>query len=202
MEWLPAASVTADAVADADTAAMLLRPFRIEDLDHESVDSFGTIADRDGQPWTAELVRTCLTIVGESYRPGAAGRALPCHLPRWHHQQRGIRCECPIHAAGTTWLGHPRRINGEGQRPPGRIASHHSHSDHSAHAQPRRRAPAGPGRSRGRPVTPTNATAGLPAHPDGDRRASHDAAGGLAPVGVTEGLLVELAGREPGELVG
>src|SRR6266567_4370084 len=30
----------ADAMADAPTAAMLLRPFHIEDLDHESVDSF------------------------------------------------------------------------------------------------------------------------------------------------------------------
>jgi hypothetical protein len=58
-------------------------------------------------------------------------RPLCQHLPRRHRPYRGIRCECPIHAAGTTWLGHPRRINGEGQRPPGRIASHHSHSDHS-----------------------------------------------------------------------
>jgi hypothetical protein len=31
----------ADAVADEQIAAMLLRPFHIEDLDHESVDSFG-----------------------------------------------------------------------------------------------------------------------------------------------------------------
>ena len=48
----------ADAVADARTAAMLLRPFRVEDLDHESVDPFGIIAGRYGQPWTAELLRT------------------------------------------------------------------------------------------------------------------------------------------------
>jgi uncharacterized OsmC-like protein len=54
--------------------------------------------------------------IGGSYRPGAADRALLlCRLPRWHHQHRGIRCECPIHAAGTTWLGHPRRMNGRGQ---------------------------------------------------------------------------------------
>jgi len=45
-------------VADARTAAMLLRPFRVEDLDHESVDPFGIIAGRYGQPWTAELLRT------------------------------------------------------------------------------------------------------------------------------------------------
>src|SRR5580692_4650267 len=31
---------------------------------------------------------------------------------------------------------------------------------------------------------------------------SHDAAAGLAPVAVPEGLFVELAGREPGELAG
>ena len=48
----------ADAVADAQTATMLLRPFRIEDLDHESVDAFGKIAGRYGQPWMAELART------------------------------------------------------------------------------------------------------------------------------------------------
>ena len=48
-------------------------------------------------------------------RPGAARRPLLCRLPRWHHQHRGIRCECPIHAAGTTWLGHPRRMNSRGQ---------------------------------------------------------------------------------------
>jgi hypothetical protein len=41
------------------------------------------------------------------------------HLPRWHHPYRGIRCECPIHAAGTTWLGHPRRMNGGGSGRPG-----------------------------------------------------------------------------------
>ena len=39
----------ADAVSDAPTAAMLLRPFHIEDLDHESVDSFGKITGRYGQ---------------------------------------------------------------------------------------------------------------------------------------------------------
>ena len=37
---------------------MLLRPFHIEDLDHESVDSFGKIAGRYGQLWTSELLRT------------------------------------------------------------------------------------------------------------------------------------------------
>ena len=48
----------ADAVADAGTAAMLLRPFRIENLTGADVDSFGKIADGYGQRWTAELLRT------------------------------------------------------------------------------------------------------------------------------------------------
>ena len=48
----------ADAVADAETAAMLLRPFRIENLTGAHVDSFGKIADRYGQQWTAQLLRT------------------------------------------------------------------------------------------------------------------------------------------------
>ena len=48
----------ARAVADAETAAMLLRPFRIENLTDTDVNSFGTIADAYGQQWTAHLLRT------------------------------------------------------------------------------------------------------------------------------------------------
>jgi hypothetical protein len=48
----------ADAVADAETAAMLLRPFRIENLTDAQVNSFGKIADGYGQQWTAQLLRT------------------------------------------------------------------------------------------------------------------------------------------------
>jgi predicted 2-oxoglutarate/Fe(II)-dependent dioxygenase YbiX len=47
----------ADAVAEAETAAMLLRPFRIENLTDAYVDSFGKIADRYGQRWTVDLLR-------------------------------------------------------------------------------------------------------------------------------------------------
>jgi hypothetical protein len=47
-------------------------------------------------------------------RAGVADRALLRHLPRWHRPYQNIRCECPIHAAGTAWLGHPRRINRRG----------------------------------------------------------------------------------------
>jgi len=52
------ALLAADAVADAETAAMLLRPFRIENLTDAYVDSFGKVAGRYGQRWTAELLRT------------------------------------------------------------------------------------------------------------------------------------------------
>jgi predicted 2-oxoglutarate/Fe(II)-dependent dioxygenase YbiX len=47
----------AELVADAETAAMLLRPFRIEILTDAYVNPFARIADRYGQEWTAELLR-------------------------------------------------------------------------------------------------------------------------------------------------
>jgi predicted 2-oxoglutarate/Fe(II)-dependent dioxygenase YbiX len=48
----------ADAVADTESSAMLLRPFRIENLTGAQVKSFAKIADGYGQKWTAELLRT------------------------------------------------------------------------------------------------------------------------------------------------
>jgi len=48
----------ADAVADTESSAMLLRPFRIENLTDAQVKSFAKIADGYGQHWTAELLRT------------------------------------------------------------------------------------------------------------------------------------------------
>jgi hypothetical protein len=48
----------ADAVTDPKTATMLLRPFRVENLTEACVNSFGKVAGRYGQPWTAELLRT------------------------------------------------------------------------------------------------------------------------------------------------
>jgi hypothetical protein len=47
----------AAAVADAETAAMLLRPFRVEDLTGAYVDSFGNIVSGYGEQWTADLLR-------------------------------------------------------------------------------------------------------------------------------------------------
>jgi predicted 2-oxoglutarate/Fe(II)-dependent dioxygenase YbiX len=51
------ALLAADAVADAGTAAMLLRPFRVENLTGAHVEEFGKNADGYGQQWTAELLR-------------------------------------------------------------------------------------------------------------------------------------------------
>jgi predicted 2-oxoglutarate/Fe(II)-dependent dioxygenase YbiX len=48
----------ADAVADPETAALLLRPFRIENLTDAQVKAFVKIAGDYGQQWTAELLRT------------------------------------------------------------------------------------------------------------------------------------------------
>jgi predicted 2-oxoglutarate/Fe(II)-dependent dioxygenase YbiX len=48
----------AELVADAEAAAMLLRPFRIENLTDAYVNPFARIADRYGQQWTAELLRS------------------------------------------------------------------------------------------------------------------------------------------------
>jgi predicted 2-oxoglutarate/Fe(II)-dependent dioxygenase YbiX len=48
----------ADAVADAESAAMLLRPFRIENLTDVYVNPFAKIAGAYGQQWAADLLRT------------------------------------------------------------------------------------------------------------------------------------------------
>ncbi len=68
----------ADAVADAGTAAMLLRPFRIENLTGADVDSFGKIAGKYGQQWTADLLRTWFG--GDQPAWGYGGGA---ERPRW-----------------------------------------------------------------------------------------------------------------------
>ena len=84
----------ADAVADAQTAAMLLRPFRIDDLDHENVDSFGKIAGRYGQPWTTELVRTWFGGDRQAWTYGGQER------PRWIADRLPGLC-ARLHASGT-----------------------------------------------------------------------------------------------------
>jgi hypothetical protein len=49
---------SAGAVADAETAAMLLRPFRVEVLTNAHAGLFGNIASGYGEQWTAGMVRT------------------------------------------------------------------------------------------------------------------------------------------------
>ena len=83
----------ADAVADPQTAAMLLHPFRIEDLDRESVDSFGKIAGRYGQPWTTELVRTWFGRDRQAWTYGGQER------PRWIADRLPGLC-ARLHASG------------------------------------------------------------------------------------------------------
>ena len=63
---------------------MLLRPFRIENLTGAYVDSFGKIAGRYGQRWTADLLRTWFggeqpawTYGGGQERPQWVAESLP-----------------------------------------------------------------------------------------------------------------------------
>jgi hypothetical protein len=48
----------ASAVADAATAAMLLRPFRVENLTGAHADPLGKVVGGYGEQWTADLLRT------------------------------------------------------------------------------------------------------------------------------------------------
>jgi 2-oxoglutarate-Fe(II)-dependent oxygenase superfamily protein len=47
----------ADAVADAQVAAMLLKPFQIQNLTEYNTEALGQVAARYGQNWTGELLR-------------------------------------------------------------------------------------------------------------------------------------------------
>jgi hypothetical protein len=75
---------TARALANAETAAMLLRPLRIENLTDTNVNSLGAIADAYGQQWTAHLLRTWFgadepawAYAGEQQRPQWVADWLP-----------------------------------------------------------------------------------------------------------------------------
>ena len=83
-----------DAVADAGTAAMLLRPFRIENLTGADVDSFGKIAGRYGPQWTADLLRTWF---GEGQPAWAYGGG--AERPQWVADQLPGVCE-GLHVRG------------------------------------------------------------------------------------------------------
>jgi hypothetical protein len=94
----------AEAVADAETAAMLLRPFRIENLTDADADSLGKVADRYGQRWTADLLRTWFG--GEE--PGwvyGGGQARPQWVADW---LPGL-CE-GLHARGSAGAAAAQRL--------------------------------------------------------------------------------------------
>ena len=53
----------------------------------------------------------------------------------WHHPYQLIRRECPIHAAPTTWLGHPRRIRGPDRARQAGISGHGNVSGTQEHQE-------------------------------------------------------------------
>jgi predicted 2-oxoglutarate/Fe(II)-dependent dioxygenase YbiX len=67
----------ADAVADAQTAAMLLRPFRVENLTAASASSFAQVIGRYGQRWTGDLIRAWFGPDQPAWAPGGRDR------PQW-----------------------------------------------------------------------------------------------------------------------
>jgi hypothetical protein len=93
----------ADAVSDAQTAAMLLRPFQVEDLGLESVDSFGKIAERYGQPWTADLVRTWFGGDQPAWTYGGPARL------RWIADRLPGLC-ARLHASGSAGAAAAQRL--------------------------------------------------------------------------------------------
>jgi 2OG-Fe(II) oxygenase superfamily len=85
----------ADAVADTESSAMLLRPFRIENLTDAQVKSFAKIADEYGQHWTAELLQTWF---GGDQQTWAHGRGH--ERAQWVADSLPGLCE-RLHAAGS-----------------------------------------------------------------------------------------------------
>jgi hypothetical protein len=96
----------ADAVADAPAAAVLLQPFRIDDLDDEHTDSFGMIAGRYGQPWTAERLRTWFAGKKPAWAyPGGQER------PRWIADRLPGLC-ARLHATGEAGAAAAQQLVG------------------------------------------------------------------------------------------
>lgn len=94
----------AAAMADMETAAMLLRPFRIERLTDAHVTSFAKIAGGYGQQWTTELLRTWF---GGSQPAWAYGSDL--ERPRWVADQMPSLC-AGLHATGRVGTVSAQRL--------------------------------------------------------------------------------------------
>ena len=94
----------ADAVADPDTAALLLRPFRIESLTDAQAESFAKIAGAHGQQWTAELLRTWFGGDQPTWAYGG-GQA----RPQWVADSLPALCE-GLHATGSVGTPAAQRL--------------------------------------------------------------------------------------------
>jgi hypothetical protein len=98
------ALLAADAVADADVAAMLLRPFRIENLTQAGVKSLAKIADCYGHQWTAGLLQTWF---GGDQRAWAYGGGR--ERPQWVADFLPGLC-AGLHATGSAGQGAAQRL--------------------------------------------------------------------------------------------
>ena len=94
----------ADVMADAETAAMLLRPFRIESLTVGHVNSLGKIAEGYGQQWMAELLRTWFDGHQSAWAYGGARER-----PQWVAEQLPGLC-AGLHATGRAGAAAAQRL--------------------------------------------------------------------------------------------
>src|SRR5487761_3653 len=83
-----------DVVADTAVAAMLLKPFKIQDLTQYDTEAFGRVSARYGQDWTGELLRGWFGEGRPSWDRGAgqaewAARSLPAICTALHGMGRG-----------------------------------------------------------------------------------------------------------------
>ena len=96
--------LAAQAVADAAIAAMLLSPFRIDSLAGAHVKSLAKTAERYGEQWTAELLRTWFG--GD--QPGWAFAAGP-DVPQWAPDRLPGLCE-RLRATGSAGTAAAQRL--------------------------------------------------------------------------------------------
>jgi predicted 2-oxoglutarate/Fe(II)-dependent dioxygenase YbiX len=94
----------ADVMADAETAAMLLRPFRIESLTVGHVNSLGKIAEGYGPQWMAELLRTWFDGLQSAWAYGGARER-----PQWVAEQLPGLC-AGLHATGRAGAAAAQRL--------------------------------------------------------------------------------------------
>jgi predicted 2-oxoglutarate/Fe(II)-dependent dioxygenase YbiX len=91
-------------VADAETAAMLLGPFRVENLTAAHVSAFGKIACRYGQEWTGRLLQTWFGGDQPAWGYGAG-----LDRPQWVVDQLPGLC-AGLHATGTAGTVAAQRL--------------------------------------------------------------------------------------------